>query len=595
MADRPTHFQPRFRHGVAISLLVGHLIAIPPVLATVRMNRLVAWESLVLWVEFSVLMWAVTAVALAAALALVRAVKPALCGRLETWWVAACLPALFYYLVHFHRRFLRTSGLDTAEPERSLLRSNAVMIAEAVLLVIVAIAVLWGLTLLVGRLAARRRRAALVWFLLFEGGMILLSGAVIAYTHSDRRPQDVRTSNASPVRDATNGRVFLIGVDGADWAVIDLLRRNGELPHWQALIDQGVHARLETLIPTYSPRIWTSIFTGKSPEQHGIRDFVMYRAPGFERYVYFPEQWAIGVQSLVKWKVLSQIPTSSRYRTARPLWDITREAGIPTLHVGTMSTWPVDPVVGLMVTDRLMESVEEYRETGAPEDLARDLKHISSDPIRLLQLLEEQVTQDVPQDEDELHASVFWPLFDEVDPRLSILYLPRVDRTSHKRFCCNGRCLPDRDACHEPVIQAYLRSDRVLGRVRELAGPDDVVMVYSDHGFGLYRWNLGFRTAHHASDGVFVAAGGPIAHLEGESIEVYDVLPTVLYLLGLPRGADMSGRVRTDYLDPAFVSRHPLREVSTYERATYPLVPADETDFLEEDLEEKLRGLGYIN
>jgi len=50
--------------------------------------------------------------------------------------------------------------------------------------------------------------------------------------------------------------------------------RDGELPHLRSLMERGVYGKLETLEPTVSPVIWTTIATGKRHEQHGIHDFV---------------------------------------------------------------------------------------------------------------------------------------------------------------------------------------------------------------------------------------------------------------------------------------------------------------------------------
>ena len=68
-------------------------------------------------------------------------------------------------------------------------------------------------------------------------------------------------------------RVFLIGIDGATWDVMDPLLKAGRLPNLAALIDEGVRASLKSMIPTRSPALWTTIATGKDFDEHGISDF----------------------------------------------------------------------------------------------------------------------------------------------------------------------------------------------------------------------------------------------------------------------------------------------------------------------------------
>src|SRR5262249_15158436 len=51
-------------------------------------------------------------------------------------------------------------------------------------------------------------------------------------------------------------RLLLIGLDGADWRVIDPLLRAGRLPNMARLIRDGVRARLKSVEPILSPVAW---------------------------------------------------------------------------------------------------------------------------------------------------------------------------------------------------------------------------------------------------------------------------------------------------------------------------------------------------
>jgi hypothetical protein len=69
----------------------------------------------------------------------------------------------------------------------------------------------------------------------------------------------------------------MLGVDGGSWNVIDPMLERGELPHLAALMERGFHADLDTVEPVTSPVVWTSIATGRSPEAHGVTDFFSTR------------------------------------------------------------------------------------------------------------------------------------------------------------------------------------------------------------------------------------------------------------------------------------------------------------------------------
>ncbi len=68
--------------------------------------------------------------------------------------------------------------------------------------------------------------------------------------------------------------VLLVGVDGLEWSVLLPLLEDGELPVLEGLMAEGSYGLLETLRPTFSPILWTTIATGKPAAKHGIRGFV---------------------------------------------------------------------------------------------------------------------------------------------------------------------------------------------------------------------------------------------------------------------------------------------------------------------------------
>jgi predicted AlkP superfamily pyrophosphatase or phosphodiesterase len=72
-------------------------------------------------------------------------------------------------------------------------------------------------------------------------------------------------------------KVLVVGIDGAEWAVIDRLRAAGRMPALDALVARGTRGRLGTLRPTLSPALWTTVATGVPPAEHGIADFVLPR------------------------------------------------------------------------------------------------------------------------------------------------------------------------------------------------------------------------------------------------------------------------------------------------------------------------------
>src|SRR5262245_17186980 len=82
-------------------------------------------------------------------------------------------------------------------------------------------------------------------------------------------------SAAAPVPSDARHRVLVIGLDAADWEIIDPLVRAGRLPHIADLVRNGARAPLRSYDPMISPLIWTTMVTGVAPSEHGIADFLV--------------------------------------------------------------------------------------------------------------------------------------------------------------------------------------------------------------------------------------------------------------------------------------------------------------------------------
>ncbi|MES1211765.1 MAG: alkaline phosphatase family protein, partial [Acidobacteriota bacterium] len=109
--------------------------------------------------------------------------------------------------------------------------------------------------------------------------------------------------------------------------------------------------------------------------------------------------------------------------------------------------------------------------------------------------------------------------------------------------------------------------DAFLGKLLAELDPETVLVVASDHGHAPTILHHDFFTQHrHGPPGILLLMGGPVK--PGTVIQgagVLDLYPTMLYLLGLPVPADVTGKVLLDALDPEFVRRHPVRTIPSYE------------------------------
>ncbi|MDJ0848129.1 MAG: alkaline phosphatase family protein [Myxococcota bacterium] len=431
---------------------------------------------------------------------------------------------------------------------------------------------------------------------------------------------------------STGLRVLVVGIDGATFSVIRPLVAQGRLPALAGLMQRGSWAPLRSLTPSRSPAIWTTVATGHRPETHGIDDFTVDTGSGGSRLIRVHDRRTLAV------------------------WNIASAFGRSVDVVGWWVTWPAEPVNGRIVSDRVAHTRWESwtRESAArhltsPPELYDRVRDLVVDPKRPpLAEIEALVPLRAGERRELLEAGepipFHWPsvlkfgwteqrtyeeialrLLEEGQPDLALFLLIAVDPVSHTTWHYYE---PDAFAGVDPaeagrlgslVPALYEHDDRVLARMLALADERTVVLVVSDHGFrasgelpgatrrvvldglGIERSrelerpvNVGM-TGVHTLNGVLIAAGGPV--LPGARFtvppSVADLTPTILALLGLPVAADMDGRVLTEILDPAFLRKHPVRTLPSYEtRIARPELPQPED---EDTLRRRyLEALGYI-
>ena len=166
--------------------------------------------------------------------------------------------------------------------------------------------------------------------------LILFFTLAIAACNSQRAQ---RAASAS----AASGRpVIFIGLDGADWQLLDDYIAAGAMPNLARLVREGTSGVLDTIRPPLSPLIWTSMMTGVSPLDHGILDFVQFDP-----------------------KTGAKEPITSSLRRAPAIWNMASDGGKRVAALGLWATYPAESVNGTIVSDRLFTFL--FKETAPPE------------------------------------------------------------------------------------------------------------------------------------------------------------------------------------------------------------------------------------
>jgi predicted AlkP superfamily phosphohydrolase/phosphomutase len=80
---------------------------------------------------------------------------------------------------------------------------------------------------------------------------------------------------------APDGRVVVLGFDGADGRTLVQLMDQGELPNFAALRSSGTFAPLRSTAPPESPVAWAALNTGRNPAKTGVASFFVRKLDEF--------------------------------------------------------------------------------------------------------------------------------------------------------------------------------------------------------------------------------------------------------------------------------------------------------------------------
>ncbi|WP_083478264.1 alkaline phosphatase family protein [Lacinutrix himadriensis] len=354
-------------------------------------------------------------------------------------------------------------------------------------------------------------------------------------------------------------KVLLIGWDAADWKIIWPLITKGEMPALKKLMDKGVYGNMSTMNPPYSPMLWSSVATGKTPDKHGVLGFIEL----------MPNNKGVR-------------PVTTNSRKAKAIWNILHYKGYKSNLVGWWPSFPAEPINGVVVSDKFQKVNKDpnkkspiVKGTIHPESLTKELQDLRMFPH---EITEAHILPCIPnaakinQEKDRgldnfakmlaestsVHAAatnvmrttewdfmaVYYDLIDHFCHAFMKFYPPKLKAVPQDAF----------DIYNEAVISAYKIQDMMLARKMELVDADTTIIVMSDHGFESGHRRIlkmpkypAAPALEHRQFGMFVAAGPNIKQNEKVfGLGLIDIAPTILHMFNLPVGKDMDGKVALD-------------------------------------------------
>ncbi len=390
-------------------------------------------------------------------------------------------------------------------------------------------------------------------------------------------------------------KIVLLGIDALDWRLLTNYIEKGLMPNFKKVFERSARGILKT--DPFSPIAWTSIATGKFKDKHGINHFVDEKG---------------------------NLLTGEDVKVKR-LWEILTEQGKSVGVFGWLLLYPVKPLNGFAVGDFHfakhidfcypkflyyflpkfddVEIAKRFTDFTPVRDYKKRFEYGSEEWIYNHLFFRRLVT---PLKEDETIRRMAWKLLRRFKPEVCLFYLKGIDYVCHGFWAFS---FPEEFKGYKTiqinekgiksfgnVIERYYRYvDKFLGELMFFLSDKSILFIVSDHGARAMREDEiklkgkdfeVFLTGTHRDGGVFIAYGNDIKPGDKGEIRDVDIVPTILWLLGLPVAKDMDGRI----LEDIFERPLEISYVDSYDDG----LERKHIEVKEEEVIERLKGLGYL-
>lgn len=399
-------------------------------------------------------------------------------------------------------------------------------------------------------------------------------------------------------------RVRLIAIDGFDPGIFAELAKAGRVPSLAAALG-AAPARLAAENTRDPARAWTTIATGQTPESHGVEGLETRRVTGLQGTV--PTGAASKLVAAISaatdlLRLTRPAITSGNERREKTIWEVASDAGLRSAVINWWATWPArtdtDPNSALIITDRATLRLERGGELDAeiaPASLYARLaprwpgireqgSARAAQALTLMTTIEPAVAA-VLKRSAELDAIQLGLIRELPEPRpdLVAVYLPGLDIAQHALLGTQEGALAASALATrlDALREYYVCLDRLLSDALRASSGELVVLV-TEPG----------RVAA-AADGLMAIAGAaprPLSPLTGRST---DVMPTVLYALGVPISTQLAGSPLLGLFPADFTSRFPVRHSAGYGRPSMNNAVRTGQP-LDQEMLDRLRSLGYV-
>lgn len=250
-------------------------------------------------------------------------------------------------------------------------------------------------------------------------------------------------------------KVFILGIDGGTFRVIDELIKQDKLPNFKKIKENGSSGILNSCVPPTTDPAWQVLFTGKNPGNVGFYFNATYL--GDEEY---QKRLVTKIETETIWTILSKN---------------NRTVGVYNIPF----TYPAEKVNGFMVSGLFSPGFEKLT---YPEEIKKELGKNYCISIPDFQYLtrKEQTSRSIEEINKKFNIGI--RLYKKYKPEFFMMVIAEVDTVQH--FFWEG------EKINETIEECYKLIDKYLGEIIEVIDEGTTLFIASDHGFCKAKYDV---------------------------------------------------------------------------------------------------------
>lgn len=446
--------------------------------------------------------------------------------------------AVYWYHLAVYRIYLPRGAV------RILSKATTLVAATAFVMF-----VLW----LFDRASTRTRSRMLIAI----GCVVVLLSCVLLYQRREGYRATTHAVAATSIADLSPSAAFrVVAIRGLSYDWLVRLQGEGWVSHLDSLSDSGYRTRVVPFRTSSPKAVWASLATGQLPARHGVTGRFSYRtllSSGDESFSLLPGGVGFRAWGLIPpvERLSAQVPAGA----SAPFWSAFQRTDASTIVVNWEGASPANTAAAAVVSDRWIRGIDESQQEVRPRPLALLADSVIPQDLllRIAPLAEPVRTQVIAaMKEDVRAADALLAAASSVDAALQVVALNGLARTVDA-LGLDDNSLPEPGSPRGVALRTHIELiDRIVGRLRPedpgtafvIVSPSAAFPPAIPGSFPALTSLLEERLEPGRNDGVLLLSGPQFrVRPNPDSIDVTDVVPTLLYASSLPIARDMDGEI----------------------------------------------------